>query len=228
MGPTAFDLRIIHLFLRYESNPLLVDVSDTLSRDLLVSGFVFVVPIAFKWKRFDTTNANTDSTVMTIVIGTLIALAIGLLSQLIFKRSPPVISPVFKDSFALHYMPIPNQNSFPSFSSVVFSVLAFGTAAWNFSLAIGLFAWLLFFVEPIQMFVGARYPTDVAAGLVIGFCSLASSKWLANNGRFFERLMCSRSYLLESFFFLWLFEAACAFQDVFELVHLVIPSVPVR
>ena|SRR5579884_1862956 len=149
MQPTPFDWRVIHWISRYQSNYALVDISDTLSQNSLVNGFVFALPLFLFWFR-DDRRQQAQRRLLIVLLGTCIGAAISLVFQQFIRWPPPAAA--LKDVFAFH-SPNKNTSSFPSDSTILFSIVAIGAAEWNSAIMFGLFAWLLLVVEPLKIFV---------------------------------------------------------------------------
>ena len=96
--------------------------------------------------------------------------------------------------------------------------MAFGLAAWSHGLSIGLLAWLLIFVAPAKAFVGGHYPTDILAGLFLGFLSYRISDYLMMTSPLLEALASNQGPPLAAVLFAWLFEVGNEFRDVRQLV----------
>jgi len=220
MEPPPLDLKIIQSLAPLQTNPILVDAIDKLSQNALVNGFVFVVPLFLIWNSAEPGRRwLAQRLIVAIVLATACGILASLLLQQFFRWPPPsshpaltgIYSPVFRDN--------QNPNSFPSDSAILFSTVAFGLAAWNRDIGLGLLAWLLIFVAPVKIFVGGHYPSDILAGLVIGFLSVRLSNYLVKRFQAIESLAASRSLPFRVGLFLWLFEIGNEFRDLTELLN---------
>ena len=82
----------------------------------------------------------------------------------------------------------------------------------------GLLAWLLLFVAPARIFAGGHYPTDILAGLLLGFGSLRLVAYLMTKLRPVENLVSSQSRLFRLLLFLRLFEVGNGLRDLRDLM----------
>lgn len=215
MDPTSFDLKIIGLLARLQTEPALVDALDQLSHNALVNGFVFATPLFLFWHFAEGGRRwLAQRLLLTILLGTLIGVMASLLLQHVIQWPPPARHPAVGEIYAPQFREDLNPNSFPSDSTMLYSTVAFGTAAWSSRLAIGLLTWLLGFVAPAKIFVGGHYPTDILAGLLLGFCSIRLSNYLMGKFRPLENLASNDSALFRLLLFAWLFEVGNEFHDL--------------
>jgi len=219
MEPASLDFRIIQSLARLQTKPLLVDAIDRLSQNALVNGFVFVVPLFLIWHFAEPSRRwLAQRLLVAIVLATIFGILGSLLLQQFIRWPPPsshpalvgIYSPVFQDNH--------NPSSFPSDSAILFSIVAFGLAAWNRGVGLGLLTWLLIFVGPVKIFVGGHYPSDILAGLVIGYLSVQLSNCLVRRFHSIEDLASNHSLPFRVGMFLWLFEIGNEFRDLTDLL----------
>jgi len=223
MQPPPFDLQIIRLLEPWQRLPWLTDAVERLSENPLANGFVFVVPLFLLWHFAEGGRRwLAQRLLLTVLAATVIGAAGSLMLQRLIRWPPPAANPAVAAVYSLQFRENPNPNSFPSDSTMLFSAVAFGAASWNLRLGAGLLAWLLLFSAPARVFVGGHYPSDILAGLLLGFCSLRAAQFLMANVRPLENLSGSRSPLLRTFLFLWLFEVGNGFGDVRDIVNAIL------
>jgi membrane-associated phospholipid phosphatase len=220
VAPTFLDLKIIQLLAPYEVKPFLVDTVDILSQNALVNGFVYAIALFLFWHSSeDDGRRRVQRVVLTILIGTLFGAICSLVLQQVVCWPPPAAYPPLKSLYILHSPLSPNSNSFPSDSTILYSTVAFGMAAWSRKLSLALLGWLLIFIAPIRIFIGGHYPSDIFAGVLVGFCSLQVANGLVATLPRIERLASSQATIFRVMLFVWLFEVGNEFKDVSELLH---------
>ncbi len=89
---------------------------------------------------------------------------------------------------------------------MLYSTVVFGVAAWSNGLSAGTLVWLFIFVAPAKAFVGGHYPTDILAGVFLGFLSYRLSNHLMMASPFLEALASNHGLPLAAALFVWLFE----------------------
>ena len=220
MTPTFLDLKLVQLLAPLQVKPFLVDAIDLLSQNALVNGFIYAAALFLFWHfSKDKGQVRVQRIMLTILIGTLLGALCSLALQQLIRWPPPAAYPPLKSLYVLHSPLSPNSNSFPSDSAILYSTVAFGMAAWSRKLGMVLLGWLLIFIGPLRIFVGGHYPTDILAGVLIGFCSLQAAKALVRSLPRLESLASSQATIFRVIFFLWLFEVGNEFKDVSDLLH---------
>jgi membrane-associated phospholipid phosphatase len=218
--PTFVDLKIIQLFAPFQVKPLWVDATDILSQNALVNGFIYAAMVFLYWHfSGDKDQGRAERIMLTILIGTVIGALGSLALQQVIGWPPPAFYPPLKSVYALHSPLSPNSNSFPSDSAMLYSTVAFGMAAWSRKLSMALLGWLLIFIAPIRIFVGGHYPSDILAGVFLGFCSLQVARALVRTLPRIESLASSQATIFRLILFLWLFEIGNEFADFSKLLH---------
>jgi membrane-associated phospholipid phosphatase len=214
------DLKVIQWFAPFQVKPFWVGTTDTLSQNALVNGFIYAVVLFMFWHfSEDNDQGRAERVVLTILIGTVIGALCSLALQQVIRWPPPAFYPPTRSLYALHSRLSPNRNSFPSDSAMLYSTVAFGMAAWSRKLSMALLGWLVVFVEPIRIFVGGHYPSDILAGVLLGFCSLRAATVLIQSLPQIASLASSQATVFRLILFLWLFEIGNEFKDVSELLH---------
>lgn len=220
MQPTAIDLAIIRSLGPLQRNALLVDVINVFANNPLANGFVFAVPWFLYWHFAE---GGRRWLAQYLLLTTLIATGPGIVASLLLQQAfswpPPVAHPFLKDLFALPFRDDLNPSSFPSDSTILFSIAALGTMAWNRRLSITLLTWLLVFVAPAKIFVGGHYPSDILAGLLVGLLSITLARYLARKIPLLEVLAASHSVWVHLLLFLFLFEVGNGFRDFRQILN---------
>lgn len=224
MRPTSLDLKAIQLMAPFQAKPFCVETVDMLSQNPLANGLVYAVPLFLLWHSDDVgRGVLAQRTILTILIGTMIGGLGSLILQRFFCRPPPAGNPALTSTYAFSFREYfrvhGNPNSFPSDSAMLYSTVAFGVVAWSHGLSVGLLAWLLIFVAPAKAFVGGHYPTDILAGMFLGFFSYQLSDFLMVTSPFLEALASSQAPPLAAILFAWVFEVGNEFKDVRQVVN---------
>lgn len=220
MAPTFLDLKVVQLLAPFQAKPFLVDTIDTLSRNALANGFIYAAALFLFWHFSETHHrGRAQEAMLVIFMGTLFGALSSLLLQQVIRWPPPAFYPPLRSLYALHFPLGPNANSFPSDSAILYSTVAFGLATWNRTVSRALLGWLLIFIEPIKIFVGGHYPSDIVAGVLVGFCSLQVAKALIRPQPRLGSLVGSQEIVSQLILFLWLFEVGNEFRDVSGLLH---------
>ena len=161
---------------------------------------------------------------ITVVLGSLIAIAMSLLAAKIVSWLPPQHQPGLAHLYPSNMLTDPNTNSFPSDSTALCTSIAIGIFSLNRMMGAVLLAAVPLIVSLPRMYVGGHYPSDVLAGLLIGFLSY----WISRIA--FDRTLSARiasfgsrpgwpRILLETCVFLWIFEVAVSFQEAVWILN---------
>jgi undecaprenyl-diphosphatase len=174
----SFDQRIIFFFNQAAQrcpgfDNLVVIASDS---DLVKGGIVLT---AVWWAWFSRSNEQhrQRAQLMAAIASALIALFVArVLAFALPLRLRPILDP------ALHFRPpsgLPDQSnwttwsSFPSDHAALFFALTIGVFRVSRKGGIALFFYVILFICLPRMYVGIHYPTDILAGLAIGFGAFA-------------------------------------------------------
>lgn len=220
MQPTALDIKIIQAIAPLQAHPFLVDAADALSENSLVTGFVFALPLFLFWHRSEPSGRTAaQRLIITVLLATAIGGLASILLQTAFRWPPPSSASATAGFYALQFHYNENPNSFPSDSTMLYSAVAFGVLSWNRLAGAGLLAWLLVFVAPVRVFVGGHYPSDIVAGLLLGFFSYRLAGYITRNSSAAESLARSSSPIVLAVLFVWLFEVGKGFADVRQIAN---------
>lgn len=220
MQPLALDLKIIHLLAPIQTKPFWVDAVSVLSQNSLVNGFVFALPLFLYWCFSEGERRRpAQRLVVTILIATGVGIFSSLLARQIVQWPPPISHPALTGLYSPEFRDNVNSNSFPSDSTILFSTVALGLAAWNRGLSVGLMAWLLLFVAPLKVLAGGHYPSDILAGLLLGYGSIRAAEQIVRRFAPAQKLISSQSLLFRAGLVLWMFEIGNEFRDVTILLQ---------
>jgi undecaprenyl-diphosphatase len=222
LEPTPLDIEVIVQMAPLQRNAVFVDVVNVLISNSLVNGLVFAVPLFLLWYHAPSSErAARQRLMITVLLATLIGAFSSLILQQFFRWAPPAAAPETAHVFAPPFRENGNSNSFPSDSTMLYSTVAFGVASWSRVTGFTLFAWLLIVVAPARVFAGGHYPSDIAAGLLLGLLSFSVSRWITRESRLVEKLSASSSPIVLTMLFVWLFEVGQGFGDIRKIANAV-------
>lgn len=171
---TTFDHSILFFLNQFaqrwpDFDNLVVILTNT---DLLKGGIVMTV-VWCAWFYRSSEQHRLRAQLLAAIVGALIALFIArVMAFALPLRTRPILDP------ALHFEPpsgLPDQSnwttwsSFPSDHAALFFALTLGVFRVSRKGGIILLAYVLLFICLPRIYVGIHYPTDILAGLAIGF-----------------------------------------------------------
>jgi undecaprenyl-diphosphatase len=187
----------------------------------LLKGAVVLAAVWCAWFYRSTEQHRHRAQLFSGIVGALIALFVArLLAFALPLRLRPLLDP------ALHFRPpsgLPDQSnwttwsSFPSDHATLFFALTLGVFRVSRKGGIALFLYVLVFICLPRMYVGIHYPSDILAGIAIGFGAVAllginkiNAIWTKPLFLLLER----RPGFFYAMFFLLSFQIATLFWDV--------------
>jgi undecaprenyl-diphosphatase len=192
-----------------------------LSESDLLKGGIVVAAVWCAWFYRSNEQHKFRAQLLAAIAGALVALFIArMLAFALPLRMRPILDP------ALHFRPpsgLPDQSnwttwsSFPSDHAALFFALTLGVFRVSRKGGIILFVYVLIFICLPRMYVGIHYPTDILAGLAIGFAASAllaieriNRLWTTPVFAFLER----KPALFYALFFFLSFQIATLFWDI--------------
>lgn len=218
------DIHLIRLLNQYAGlNPALDHLIYTLSDSGLLKGGLFMAFLWWHWFRRDDATETRRGQIIIALGATALAVIVSRILQveLPFRDRP-------MHNAALHFMlpdgvgagMLDGWSSFPSDHAVLFSGLA--VAVWIQSWRGGLLCaiWALVAVCLPRVYLGYHYPTDIAAGLILGTGVVVAAHLLFSPDRLTAPLLRWEHLHPTSFYclaFLASFELAVMFRDIRQL-----------
>ena len=190
-----------------------------LSYNSLFKGALFTVVLWWRW--FQCGNTSTGNECRQVVLGVLAGCLLGIgvtrvLTHVFPERPRPLHNP------ELHIVPVQQQllsdsadtSSFPSDHATVFFALA--TGLFFLSRPLGLLAvfYVVFFICLPRLYLGLHYPTDIAAGAVVGIATALAAN-LPPVRRLLYAPIVSWQYLHPSPFYVGLFLMSYQLDEMF-------------
>lgn len=218
--PTQFDLHVAAALAKFLGKyPLFDHCVDSALHHHVLGGIPFAAALFYFWVQGGREHQeNILRRLITILLGSLAAIALCLLAERMISWLPPQHQPGLSHLYPSYLLLDPNTNSFPSDSTALFTSIAIGILSINRIAGAMLLVAVPLIVSLPRMYVGGHYPTDVLAGFAIGLVAY----WVARIA--FEQTLSSRILatgsqqgwrhtLLETFVFLWILEVAVDFQE---------------
>jgi membrane-associated phospholipid phosphatase len=226
-SPDAIDLWLVsQLAHRLGACPRLDLLVQSAIVHNLLGGFWYGAALFVFWVRSNRMGQEAiRRRILTTLFGTGIAILFMLLAEKVFSWPPPMHFPALAHYYPHYIYFDPGANSFPSQSTTLYATVAAGI--WSFERRTGWVLWIgvVLLVGLPRIYVGGHYPTDVAAGIVIGLAGYAMARKL------FEPRLSSygegalvrggwRGGALEVLVFGWILLIATEFRDVGWLTKL--------
>jgi undecaprenyl-diphosphatase len=186
----------------------------------VLGGFWYGAALFVFWVRSNRTGQEaTRRRILTILLGSLIAILLMLVAQALVVWPPPIHHPSLSGLYPRYIYTNPEGSSFPSQSVTVYASLAAGI--YSLHRAAGWFLWagVVILVALPRMYVGGHYPSDVLAGAILGLAGYAAARYFLESRlvphleRFFEGRTWMR-VLAEAVVFTWILQVAVGFRDV--------------
>ena len=224
--PTQFDFHAAAALARFLGRHPFFDhcVQSALHHHLL-GGIPFAATLFYFWVQAEREHREDAlRRLITILVGSLGAIALSLVAGKIISWLPPQRQPGLAHLYPSYLLTDPNTNSFPSDSTALFTSIALGILSLNRIAGAALLAAVLVIVSLPRMYVGGHYPTDVLAGLLIGFVAYWISRFAFDRTLSAQILSAGtrpgwRRILLETCVFLWILEVAVSFQEGVWIVN---------
>ena len=221
LTPTWFDLWLTaHLAGFLGRHPLFdLGVQGAINHHVL-GGFWYAGAFFVLWLRGSQEgNEATRRRMLTILLGSLIAILLMLVAQALVVWPPPIYHPSLSSLYPRYIFTNPEGSSFPSQSVTVYGSLAAGI--YSLHKAAGWFLWMgvVLLVGLPRIYVGGHYPTDVLAGIILGLAGYASARYLLEAWLVprLEQVFTGRRWLRllgEVIVFVWILQVAVGFRDV--------------
>lgn len=221
MNPSALDMSLAEILIEFlGQHQLFTTIVQSAIRHNVLGGIWFALAIFVLWlEALGNGTLALRRRVISTIVGSGLAILLTLPAAALVSWPPPNRHPEFRTRYPLFLDRNPNQNSFPSQSTAVFTAIAVGVLSIRRRLG-----WLLLLVAAFgvgfpRIYVGGHYLSDVLAGLILGLlgCFLAI--------RFAEPRLLSqvdiwldagprRRLARDVFVFLWIVQVAVGFREV--------------
>jgi membrane-associated phospholipid phosphatase len=188
-------------------------------RHHVFGGFWFAVCLFLFWTQGARPGGDqVRRRVLTILIGSTVAIVLALLFGQLFSWLPPSRNPVLAHYYPSNITEDININSFPSQSTALYAAVAAGIFSLNKVLGSVLWVGVAVLVSLPRVFIGGHYPTDVLAGLMLGLLGyFAARSWLEPwLNPYIDRLFEHARWpcvLGEFVVFVWILQIAVEFRE---------------
>lgn len=177
-----FDSTIIHFLNQFAFRSALFDhVAYAMTHFFMLRGLPLIALLWWFWFRDGPSNQRDREIVITTIVASLCALALGrLLGHLLPFRIRPIANP----ELGLHFLTssaddLRTWSAFPSDHAMMWCAVATGVLMVSWRLGVFVLAYAILFIGMTRVYVGLHYPTDVLAGAVLGvaICWLLNRTW---------------------------------------------------
>jgi len=165
------DLSIYHFLSGVAGNWILDRLASQEETNNLFKGGIFFAMYWYLWFRIDRDRERSRRAIITIVIGTILAIIVA---RTIACIAPFRLRPIYDPTLAHPSYSIPltanfeNWSAFPSDTAAYFFALAFGLAYLLHRLAIPIVLYTAGWVCLPRMYLGLHYGSDIVVGIAIG------------------------------------------------------------
>ncbi len=183
-------------------------------------GFCFATCVFVYWMQCARPGGQkVRRRILTILFGSLLAIALAFLAGGVVSWLPPSRHPGLAHLYPEYLTPNINTNSFPSQSTALYAAVAVGIFSLHKVVGSALLAGVLVLVSLPRLYLGGHYPTDVFAGLLLGFVGYLGARIFLEPSLStrLERVFEKESWLRvlgEISVFAWILQIAVDFQEV--------------
>jgi undecaprenyl-diphosphatase len=219
-APTRFDLWFTAQLAEFLGQHPLFDlaVQSAIYHNVL-GGFWYAAALFVLWLRGSQEgNEAARRRMLTILLGSLIAILLMLVAQALVVWPSPIHHPSLSSLYPRYIYANPEGSSFPSQSVTLYASLAAGI--YSLHKATGWFLWVgvVVLVGLPRIYVGGHYPSDVLAGITLGLAGYASARYLLEPRLVprLERVFTGRIWLRllgEVIVFTWILQVAIGFRE---------------
>jgi membrane-associated phospholipid phosphatase len=218
--PTRFDIWTITKLAKFLGRYPLLDLSvQSAIRHHVLGGLWFAGCLFVFWMQSARPGGQkARERVLTILLGSSVAIALALLAGDLVSWLPPSRSPILAHYYPEYLMENINQNSFPSESTALYAAVAAGIFSLNRVVGSALWVGVALLVSLPRIYVGGHYPSDIFAGVVLGVLGYVAARTLFEPffcsylGRLFERNSWPQ-VLGEFVVFVWILQIADEFRE---------------
>jgi membrane-associated phospholipid phosphatase len=168
--PSRFDIWFMTRLAKFLGRYPILDLGvQSAIRHHVFGGFWFAACLFVFWNLGTRPGGDrVRRRVLTILIGSTVAIALALLLGGLFSWLPPSLNPVLAHYYPSYLSLNINVNSFPSESTALYAAVAAGIFSLNKAVGSGLWVAVGVLVSFPRIYVGGHYPTDVFVGLLLG------------------------------------------------------------
>jgi undecaprenyl-diphosphatase len=198
-----------------------VNVAEFLTLNPLVSTLPFAAVFYLQWRIEDERTIWRRSRLLEVIVAFAAGMAFSLILRIWISWPAPTLSPVFREMFPDYIWGLGNLNSFPSHSTLAYTLAGAGMYSIRKRLGVLMFLFVLAAISFPRVYIGGHYPIDVVVSLALAFACLWAARRvgrIASVQAWLER-MAAGNGRVELFVFLWLFEMAEGFRGTTTLLR---------
>jgi membrane-associated phospholipid phosphatase len=221
LAPTRFDLWFTAQLADFLGRHPLFDLSvQSAIYHHVLGGFWYAAALFVLWLRGGQAgNTATRRRILTILLGSLIAILLIPVAQALVVWPPPIHYPSLSGLYPRYIYTNPEGSSFPSQSVTLYASLAAGI--YSLHRMAGWFLWVavVILVGLPRIYVGGHYPSDVFGGIILGVAGYATARYLLESRLVpqLERVFVGKPWLRvagEVIVFAWILQVAIEFQEL--------------
>jgi membrane-associated phospholipid phosphatase len=187
----------------------------------LVSSFIIAAIFYHFWQIRDERTLWRRRYLIGIIVACVVAVSVtGILRPWLHWPSPSR-SVDFRDLFPAYLWGTGTDNSFPSHSTLVYILVAFGFWPLSRTISVLSVVFVLLFISLPRIYVGGHYPIDVLATLPFAVAVLLLVSWWAAGSELANTLVrvFSAGGWAGLILFFWFFELAEGFSSLGDLLR---------
>jgi len=221
LAPTGFDLWFVRQLAQFLGRHPLFDlgVQSAIYHNIL-GGFWYAAALFVLWLQGSQEgNEATRRRILTILLGSLIAILLIPVAQALVVWPPPIHHPSVSSLYPRYIYTNPEGSSFPSQSVTLYASLAAGI--YSLHRVTGWFLWVgvVILVGLPRIYVGGHYPSDVFGGIILGVSGYAGARYLLESRLVpqLERVFVGKPWLRvagEVIVFAWILQVAIEFREI--------------
>jgi undecaprenyl-diphosphatase len=219
--PTALDLRLAGALARLAAaHPRFALAVDSGIRHTLFGGFWFGAALFIFWIYAEKTGRReVRLRVLTIVLGSVLAILFTMVAGALVSWPPPMREPRFMFLYPSAMQNNLNTNCFPSQSTAAYACVAAGIYSLRKAWGWALWGLVVIFIAFPRMFVGGHYLTDVVAGVALALAGYAAVRYGLETKVIsrFESLVNQRAVswaFMQLAVFFWIFQVTVEFREL--------------
>lgn len=221
LSPTGFDIWLAkELAGLLGLSPFFDRAVQSAIRHNVLGGFWFGAALFVFWiQSARKGQPEIQLRILTILVGSAIAIILTLLAGAVISWPPPCSHPDLAKIYSAYFDTNPNTNCFPSQSTALYASVAAGI--YSIHKLTGWVLWIMVVacVALPRMYVGGHYLTDVIAGLLLASVGyiiarrLLEEHLISKVQSFFDKTT-ALHFVRELLIFVWILQVALEFRDV--------------
>ncbi len=138
----------------------------------ILGGFWYGAFLFLHWIRGNQAgNERSQGIILRIFLATMISILLMLGAAMLISHAPPASNPKLAGGYPPDMFSGGITNSFPSYSTTLYTTIAVGSYALDRAAALFLGVGIVILIGLPRIYLGGHYPSDVIAGMVLGIAS---------------------------------------------------------